>query len=107
MTVKIGINGFGRIGRLVLRALCESKRSDVEVVGINDLGPVDTNAEVTEEVAEEDKMGTVAPEEQPGNEAYVPPESSTETPEGESTETPPSDTTQTGTDTGSTDQNKE
>jgi glyceraldehyde 3-phosphate dehydrogenase len=44
MTVKIAINGFGRIGRLVLRALHESGRKDVQVVGINDLGPVKTNA---------------------------------------------------------------
>ena len=44
MTVKIAINGFGRIGRLVLRALHESGRRDVEVVAINDLGPVKTNA---------------------------------------------------------------
>jgi glyceraldehyde 3-phosphate dehydrogenase len=44
MAVRVAINGFGRIGRLVLRALIESKREDVEVVGINDLGPVETNA---------------------------------------------------------------
>ena len=44
MTVKIAINGFGRIGRLVLRAVHESGRRDVEVVAINDLGPVKTNA---------------------------------------------------------------
>jgi glyceraldehyde 3-phosphate dehydrogenase len=44
MAVRVAINGFGRIGRLVLRALIESKRGDVEVVGINDLGPVETNA---------------------------------------------------------------
>jgi glyceraldehyde 3-phosphate dehydrogenase len=44
MTVKIAINGFGRIGRLVLRALHESGRRDVEIVAINDLGPVKTNA---------------------------------------------------------------
>ncbi|HWK46098.1 MAG TPA: type I glyceraldehyde-3-phosphate dehydrogenase [Stellaceae bacterium] len=44
MAIRVAINGFGRIGRLVLRALIESKRSDVVVVGINDLGPVDTNA---------------------------------------------------------------
>lgn len=44
MSVKVAINGFGRIGRLVLRALIESGRSDVEVVAINDLGPVETNA---------------------------------------------------------------
>ncbi|MEZ5768202.1 MAG: type I glyceraldehyde-3-phosphate dehydrogenase [Paracoccaceae bacterium] len=44
MTVKVAINGFGRIGRNVLRALEESGRKDVEVVAINDLGPVETNA---------------------------------------------------------------
>jgi len=44
MTVKIAINGFGRIGRLVLRAACESARDDVEFVAINDLGSVEANA---------------------------------------------------------------
>jgi glyceraldehyde 3-phosphate dehydrogenase len=44
MATKIAINGFGRIGRLVLRALYESGRDDLEVVAINDLGPVETNA---------------------------------------------------------------
>jgi glyceraldehyde 3-phosphate dehydrogenase len=44
MTVRVGINGFGRIGRNVLRAIAESGRKDIEVVGINDLGPVETNA---------------------------------------------------------------
>ena len=44
MAVKVAINGFGRIGRLVLRAIIESGRTDVEVVGINDLGDVATNA---------------------------------------------------------------
>ncbi len=44
MAVKVAINGFGRIGRLVLRALVESGRTDLEVVGINDLGPVKSNA---------------------------------------------------------------
>lgn len=44
MAVRVAINGFGRIGRLVLRALVASGRTDVEVVAINDLGPVDTNA---------------------------------------------------------------
>ena len=44
MATKIAINGFGRIGRLVLRALYESKRDDLQVVAINDLGPVETNA---------------------------------------------------------------
>ncbi len=44
MTVKVAINGFGRIGRNVLRALEESGRKDIEVVAINDLGPVETNA---------------------------------------------------------------
>ena len=42
--VKVGINGFGRIGRNVLRAILESGRTDIKVVGINDLGPVETNA---------------------------------------------------------------
>ena len=44
MTVKVAINGFGRIGRNMLRAIVESKRRDIEVVAINDLGPVETNA---------------------------------------------------------------
>ncbi len=44
MAVKVAINGFGRIGRNVLRALYESGRKDVEIVAINDLGPVETNA---------------------------------------------------------------
>jgi glyceraldehyde 3-phosphate dehydrogenase len=44
MTVRVAINGFGRIGRNVLRAIVESGRTDIEVVGINDLGPVETNA---------------------------------------------------------------
>jgi glyceraldehyde 3-phosphate dehydrogenase len=44
MAVRVSINGFGRIGRLVLRALHESSRRDIEVVAINDLGPVETNA---------------------------------------------------------------
>ncbi|MBB5222308.1 glyceraldehyde 3-phosphate dehydrogenase [Amaricoccus macauensis] len=44
MAVKVAINGFGRIGRNVLRAIVESGRDDIEVVAINDLGPVETNA---------------------------------------------------------------
>jgi len=44
MSVRLAINGFGRIGRLVLRAIAEAKRDDLEVVAINDLGPVETNA---------------------------------------------------------------
>ncbi|HEV2082396.1 MAG TPA: type I glyceraldehyde-3-phosphate dehydrogenase [Brevundimonas sp.] len=44
MTVRVAINGFGRIGRLVLRSIVEHGRRDVEVVAINDLGPVATNA---------------------------------------------------------------
>ena len=44
MTIRVAINGFGRIGRNVLRAIAESGRTDIEVVGINDLGPVETNA---------------------------------------------------------------
>ena len=44
MAVRVAINGFGRIGRLVLRAAYEHKNTEIEVVGINDLGPVETNA---------------------------------------------------------------
>ncbi len=44
MTVRVAINGFGRIGRLVLRSIVEHDRKDIEVVAINDLGPVETNA---------------------------------------------------------------
>jgi glyceraldehyde 3-phosphate dehydrogenase len=44
MAVKVAINGFGRIGRNVLRAIIEADRRDIEVVAINDLGPVETNA---------------------------------------------------------------
>src|SRR5580658_5259582 len=44
MSIRVGINGFGRIGRNVLRAIAEAGRTDIEVVGINDLGPVETNA---------------------------------------------------------------
>ena len=44
MTLRVAINGFGRIGRNVLRAIIESGRTDLEVVSINDLGPVETNA---------------------------------------------------------------
>ena len=42
--VRVSINGFGRIGRLVLRAIVESGRRDIEIVAVNDLGPIDTNA---------------------------------------------------------------
>jgi len=44
MTVRVAINGFGRIGRLVLRSIVEHGRGDIEVVAINDLGSVETNA---------------------------------------------------------------
>jgi glyceraldehyde 3-phosphate dehydrogenase len=44
MSVRVGINGFGRIGRNILRAIVESGRHDIEVVGVNDLAPVETNA---------------------------------------------------------------
>jgi glyceraldehyde 3-phosphate dehydrogenase len=44
MAIKVAINGFGRIGRNVLRAIIESGRTDIEVVALNDLGPVETNA---------------------------------------------------------------
>ena len=44
MALRVAINGFGRIGRLVLRAIVESGRRDIEIVTVNDLGPVETNA---------------------------------------------------------------
>ncbi|MEX0628992.1 MAG: glyceraldehyde 3-phosphate dehydrogenase NAD-binding domain-containing protein, partial [Cucumibacter sp.] len=44
MAVRVAINGFGRIGRNILRAIVESGRTDIEVVALNDLGPVETNA---------------------------------------------------------------
>jgi len=44
MTVRVAINGFGRIGRNIVRAIYESGRKDIEVVAVNDLGPVETNA---------------------------------------------------------------
>ena len=44
MAIRVAINGFGRIGRLVLRAALEGKRGDVEILAVNDLGPVATNA---------------------------------------------------------------
>jgi glyceraldehyde 3-phosphate dehydrogenase len=48
MTLKIAINGFGRIGRLALRSIVETGRKGVEVVAINDLGPVETNAHLVQ-----------------------------------------------------------
>jgi glyceraldehyde 3-phosphate dehydrogenase len=44
MAVRVAINGFGRIGRNILRAIYEAKRTDIDVVVVNDLGPVETNA---------------------------------------------------------------
>ena len=44
MTVRVAINGFGRIGRNILRAIAEADRKDIEIVALNDLGPVETNA---------------------------------------------------------------
>lgn len=48
MTVKVAINGFGRIGRNILRAFYESGRNDIQIVAINDLAPIDTNAHLLE-----------------------------------------------------------
>ena len=42
--VKVGINGFGRIGRLILRAILENYKNKIKVVAINDLGSIETNA---------------------------------------------------------------
>ena len=44
MSVKVAINGFGRIGRNILRSIIETKNDNIKVVGINDLGPIETNA---------------------------------------------------------------
>ena len=44
MAVRVAINGFGRIGRNILRAIVESGRNDIQVVAVNELGPVETNA---------------------------------------------------------------
>ncbi len=44
MAVRVAINGFGRIGRNILRAIYEANRNDIEIVALNDLGPVETNA---------------------------------------------------------------
>ncbi|MGB3146603.1 MAG: glyceraldehyde 3-phosphate dehydrogenase NAD-binding domain-containing protein, partial [Paracoccaceae bacterium] len=44
MSISVAINGFGRIGRNILRAIVESGRTDIRVVAINDLGPVESNA---------------------------------------------------------------
>ena len=48
MALKIAINGFGRIGRLALRSIVENGRKGVDVVAINDLGPVETNAHLVQ-----------------------------------------------------------
>ena len=49
MTIKVGINGYGRIGRNILRALYESKRTnEIEIIAINDLGDTNTNAHLTQ-----------------------------------------------------------
>src|SRR5690606_17500900 len=44
MTVRVAVNGFGRIGRNIVRAIFESGRQDIDVVAVNDLGPLETNA---------------------------------------------------------------
>ncbi|MCB2142184.1 MAG: erythrose-4-phosphate dehydrogenase, partial [Rhodobacteraceae bacterium] len=46
MAVKVASNGLGRLGSNVIRAIVASGRSDIEVVAINDLGPVETNAQL-------------------------------------------------------------
>jgi glyceraldehyde 3-phosphate dehydrogenase len=42
--VRVAVNGFGRIGRNIVRAIYESGRKDIDIVAVNDLGPVETNA---------------------------------------------------------------
>ncbi len=58
MAVKVAINGFGRIGRLVLRAAIESSAKDIEVVAINDLGPVESNAHLLRYDSTHGRLGT-------------------------------------------------
>ena len=49
MAIKVGINGYGRIGRNILRALYESKRNhEIQIVAVNDLGDAQTNAHLTQ-----------------------------------------------------------
>jgi glyceraldehyde 3-phosphate dehydrogenase len=63
MAVKVGINGYGRIGRNILRAHYESGRKDIQIVAINDLGPAETNAHLTRHDTVHGKFpGTVAVE---------------------------------------------
>jgi len=63
MAIKIGINGYGRIGRNILRALYESGRKDLQIVAVNDLGPPETNAHLTRHDTVHGKFpGTVAVE---------------------------------------------
>lgn len=58
MTTKIAINGFGRIGRNILRAFSENPRNDLEVIAINDLGPVQTNAHLLKYDSAHGRFGT-------------------------------------------------
>jgi glyceraldehyde 3-phosphate dehydrogenase len=58
MTTKIAINGFGRIGRNILRAFLENPRNDLEVIAINDLGPVQTNAHLFKYDSVHGRIGT-------------------------------------------------
>jgi glyceraldehyde 3-phosphate dehydrogenase len=63
MAVKVGINGYGRIGRNILRAVYESGRKDLQIVAVNDLGPPETNAHLTRHDTVHGKFpGTVAVE---------------------------------------------
>tara|TARA_R110002110_G_scaffold7430_20_gene37610 strand:- start:14 stop:274 length:261 start_codon:yes stop_codon:yes gene_type:complete len=58
MTIKLGINGFGRIGRTVLRAIMERQLGDLEVVAINDLAPLETNAHLFEYDSMHGRLGS-------------------------------------------------
>ena len=58
MTTKIAINGFGRIGRNILRSFSENPRNDLEVIAINDLGPVQTNAHLLKYDSVHGRFGT-------------------------------------------------
>ena len=66
--VKVGINGFGRIGRLILRAILENYRNEIKVVAINDLGSIETNAHL---IKYDSTHGIIKEEINTSNEGYI------------------------------------
>ena len=57
MALRVAINGFGRIGRNILRGIIEAGRKDIQIVALNDLGPVETNAHLLRFDREHDQIG--------------------------------------------------